>query len=46
MTKIDTQINESTDGAATMGIETTMFFTFWGLNVLKKKMQEEVARVF
>ncbi|MGA1823626.1 MAG: DsrE/DsrF/DrsH-like family protein [bacterium] len=24
-------------GAASMGMETTMFFTFWGLNVLKKK---------
>src|SRR5262245_7957906 len=24
-------------GAATAGLETTMFFTFWGLSILKKK---------
>ncbi len=24
-------------GAASMGKEVTMFFTFWGLNILKKK---------
>src|SRR5688500_12639652 len=24
-------------GAATAGLETTMFFTFWGLSALKKK---------
>ncbi|MGA1871554.1 MAG: DsrE/DsrF/DrsH-like family protein [bacterium] len=24
-------------GAASMGMDTTMFFTFWGLNVIKKK---------
>ncbi len=26
-------------GAVSMGIETTMFFTFWGLNVLRKKKE-------
>lgn len=31
-------------GAATAGLETTMFFTFWGLSALKKKGAGSLAR--
>ena len=31
-------------GAASMGKEVTMFFTFWGLNVLKKKDRPKVKK--
>ncbi len=31
-------------GAATMGKEVTMFFTFWGLNILKKKDKPKVQK--
>ena len=31
-------------GAASMGKEVTMFFTFWGLNILKKKEKTKVAK--
>lgn len=31
-------------GAASMGKEVTMFFTFWGLNILKKKGKPKVAK--
>lgn len=31
-------------GAASMGKEVTMFFTFWGLNILKKKNRPKVAK--
>ncbi|MCG3163415.1 MAG: hypothetical protein JMDDDDMK_04821 [Acidobacteria bacterium] len=31
-------------GAATAGLETTMFFTFWGLSVIKKKNAETVSK--
>ncbi|HBI92019.1 MAG TPA: CoA-disulfide reductase [Terrisporobacter glycolicus] len=31
-------------GAASMGKEVTMFFTFWGLNILKKKNRPKVSK--
>lgn len=31
-------------GSASMGKEVTMFFTFWGLNILKKKNKPKVAK--
>lgn len=31
-------------GAATLGKEVTMFFTFWGLNILKRKDKPAVAK--
>lgn len=31
-------------GAASMGKEVTMFFTFWGLNILKKKDKPKVEK--
>ena len=31
------------NGAAAMGDEVTMFFTFWGLNVLRKPKKEKVS---
>lgn len=31
-------------GAASMGMKPTMFFTFWGLNVLKKKKASRVPK--
>lgn len=31
-------------GAASMGKEVTMFFTFWGLNILKKKEKAKVKK--
>ncbi len=31
-------------GAASMGKEVTMFFTFWGLNILKKKVKGKVNK--
>ncbi len=31
-------------GAATAGLETTMFFTFWGLSVIKKKNAGTVSK--
>jgi len=31
-------------GAATAGLETTMFFTFWGLSVIKKKNGAAVSK--
>ena len=31
-------------GAASMGKDVTMFFTFWGLNILKKKGKEKVTK--
>lgn len=31
-------------GAASMGKQVTMFFTFWGLNVLKKKSKPSVSK--
>jgi CoA-disulfide reductase len=33
-------------GAASMGKEVTMFFTFWGLNILKKKKKPHVKKDF
>lgn len=33
-------------GAASMGKEVTMFFTFWGLNILKKKNKPSVKKDF
>jgi peroxiredoxin family protein len=32
------------NGAASMGSEVTMFFTFWGLNVLRKKISAPVQK--
>jgi peroxiredoxin family protein/TusA-related sulfurtransferase len=34
------------NGAAAMGKQVTMFFTFWGLNVLRKKDSPKVAKGF
>ncbi|MPN21919.1 Sulfur carrier protein DsrE2 [bioreactor metagenome] len=31
-------------GAASMGKEVTMFFTFWGLNILKRKDRPKVSK--
>ncbi len=31
-------------GAASMGMKPTMFFTFWGLNILKKKRASRVPK--
>ena len=33
-------------GAASMGKEVTMFFTFWGLNILKKRKKPHVKKDF
>jgi len=33
-------------GAASMGKQVTMFFTFWGLNILKKKNKPSVKKNF
>ncbi|TCS96835.1 DsrE/DsrF/DrsH-like family protein [Hazenella coriacea] len=33
-------------GAAAMGKEVTMFFTFWGLNILRKENAEPVKKPF
>ncbi len=33
-------------GAAAMGKEVTMFFTFWGLNILRKEEKIEVKKSF
>ena len=33
-------------GAASMGKDVTMFFTFWGLNILKKKRKAKVSKDF
>ena len=32
------------NGAATMGKKVTMFFTFWGLNVIKKREKPAVSK--
>jgi NADPH-dependent 2,4-dienoyl-CoA reductase/sulfur reductase-like enzyme/peroxiredoxin family protein/rhodanese-related sulfurtransferase/TusA-related sulfurtransferase len=32
------------NGAASMGSEVTMFFTFWGLNALRKKTPEQIHK--
>lgn len=34
------------NGAVSMGFKTTMFFTFWGLNVLRKTPQVKVRKSF
>ncbi len=34
------------NGAAAMGRPVTMFFTFWGLNVLRKGQKQKVAKTF
>jgi len=34
------------NGAATMGYEPTLFFTFWGLNILRKKTNEKIKKTF
>jgi peroxiredoxin family protein/TusA-related sulfurtransferase len=34
------------NGAASMGSDVTMFFTFWGLNVLRKKERVQVKKSF
>jgi NADPH-dependent 2,4-dienoyl-CoA reductase/sulfur reductase-like enzyme/peroxiredoxin family protein/TusA-related sulfurtransferase/rhodanese-related sulfurtransferase len=34
------------NGAAAMGRRVTMFFTFWGLNVLRKKQKQNVKKSF
>jgi len=33
-------------GAAAMGMETTMFFTFWGLNILKRRNAKGTSKGF
>ena len=32
------------NGAAAMGDDVTMFFTFWGLNILRKSEESEGAK--
>jgi TusA-related sulfurtransferase len=34
------------NGAASMGKKVTMFFTFWGLNIIKEKKKPSVAKDF
>ncbi len=34
------------NGAASMGSQVTMFFTFWGLNILKKPKKPEIKKDF
>ena len=34
------------NGAAAMGFEVTMFFTFWGLNVLRKEAPQQLKKTF
>jgi len=34
------------NGAASMGREVTMFFTFWGLNVLRKEKKQHIKKPF
>ncbi|MCX8065441.1 MAG: FAD-dependent oxidoreductase [Candidatus Hydrogenedentes bacterium] len=34
------------NGAVSMGYKTTIFFTFWGLNVLRKKPELELKKTF
>ena len=34
------------NGAAAMGDEVTMFFTFWGLNILRKAQKIKVRKSF
>ena len=40
------RVAEHFHGAAAMGRPVTMFFTFWGLNVLRKSQKQKVSKTF